>query len=101
MENKIRKIIREQIKKLNETYNRGPVSIDGKEVDVDSIEMDGDLNYNPSTGTLSATHFSGTSTLATVATKTSPQLPKDQSPGSRVTVDALTASPYPVHVEAL
>ena len=41
MENKIRKIIREQIKKLNETYNRGPVSIDGKEVDVDSIEIDG------------------------------------------------------------
>ena len=38
--------------------------------------------------------------LATVATKTSPQLPKDQSPGSYVTLDAFTASPYPVQVEA-
>ena len=39
--------------------------------------------------------------LATVATKTCPQFPKDQSPGSKVTVDALTASPYPVQSEAL
>ena len=38
--------------------------------------------------------------FAIVATKTSPQLPKDQSPGSKVISDALTASPYPVHVEA-
>ena len=38
--------------------------------------------------------------LAIVATKTSPQFPKDQSPGSKVTFDALTASPYPVQVEA-
>ena len=38
--------------------------------------------------------------FAMVATNTSPQLPKDQSPGSKVTLDALTASPYPVHVEA-
>ena len=38
--------------------------------------------------------------FAMVATNTSPQLLKDQSPGSRVTVDALTASPYPVQSEA-
>jgi len=34
--------------------------------------------------------------LETVATKTSPQLLKDQRPGSKVTVDATTASPHPV-----
>ena len=32
------------------------------------LEMDGNLNYNPSTGTLSAPNFSGTATTATVAT---------------------------------
>jgi hypothetical protein len=39
--------------------------------------------------------------FAIVATNTSPQLLKDQSPGSKVTVDALTAFPYPVQSEAL
>ncbi len=38
--------------------------------------------------------------LETVATKTCPQLLKDQSPGSRVTVVALTASPQLVHLVA-
>ena len=40
----------------------------GTSTGLHSIEMDGDLNYNPSTGTLSATNFSGTATTATVAT---------------------------------
>ena len=34
--------------------------------------------------------------FAIVATNTSPKLLKDQSPGSRVTVDACTALPKPV-----
>jgi len=34
--------------------------------------------------------------LAIVATKTPPQLLKDQSPGSKVIVDAATALPHPV-----
>ena len=34
--------------------------------------------------------------FATVATKTSPQLLKDQSPGSKVMFEALTALPHPV-----
>ena len=51
----------------NETNLVTFVADGGSSTGLHSIEMDGDLNYNPSTGTLSATHFSGTSTLATVA----------------------------------
>ena len=40
----------------------------GTSTGLHSIEMDGNLNYNPSTGTLSAPNFSGTATTATVAT---------------------------------
>ena len=39
--------------------------------------------------------------FAIVATNTSPKLLKDQSPGSRVTVAASTASPHPLKSVAL